>query len=403
MKKAIVLGCRDVGLGVIRSLAAKNIKTMAIPTEFYDFAHFSRFVAAKTGMMSPDKEGVKLLDFLLNLDESWDGALILPTNDPAVVFIARNRKPLSSRFMPAAQELETISKIIDKSRLYQQAQNIGIPMPAVFPSETVEALMQKKDRLTYPCILKPYETHKFFPVFNKKSLVITDFSELVSKFEMVRANNLNVMISEIIPGADDCIFNYVSYTDRAGDIAAEICMQKIRQHPPGLGMARVAKTIPVIQEIRNLSLKLLKSFSYHGFSSVEFKFDRRDRLYKLMEINVRPELQERLFFAAGVNFPYIAFTDQTEGAGYVPHAYKTEIYWIDIIRDMHAFIKCRKMENWTCRDYLRPYLNKKVFCTPFFDDPAPFVVKVSILAKHNIKKFFLRDTSKKTLFSYRNR
>ncbi len=385
MKKVIVLGCRDTGLGVIRDLAAKNIKILAIPTEVYDFAHFSRFVAGRTERMSPSKEGAKLLDFLLTIRKDWDGALLLPTNDFSVVFIARNREALLSRFLLATQRWETVSGILNKARLYQQAQKIGIPTPKVHFPDTLEAMIKKKCDYTYPCILKPYETHKFFPLFNRKSLVIRNFEELAGKFEMVQKNNLSVMVSEIIPGADDCIYNYISYIDRNGDLAAELCMQKLRQHPPGFGMARVSKTIPIIGEIRNQSLALLKSFSYHGFSSAEFKFDKRDNLYKLMEINVRPELQDRLFGAAGINFPYMTYLDHSEGIKYVPQAYKTDIYWIDLIRDLHALFRWRKMEHWSCSDYLTPYLKKKVFCTPLFDDPVPFVVKCLILIRQTLK------------------
>ena len=384
-RRAIVFGCRDIGLGVIRSLAAKNIAVMAIPHEVYDFAHFSKFVSAKTERMSPDKENAKLLDCLFDLNKDWDGALLLPINDPSVLFIARNRRVLASRFVPAVQDWEIISRIINKALLYQQAQEIGVPVPGFFSPYTVESLIQEKDKLTYPCILKPHETHKFFPVFQKKSLVVRNFEELIDKFTLVKKNNLSVMVSEIIPGADDHLYNYLSYTDGNGSVLAEVCMQKIRQYPPGFGMARVSRTVPIIREIKDLSLRLLKSFSYHGFSSVEFKFDRRDYKYKLMEINVRPVLQERLFLAAGINFPYITYLDQVEGIRYVSTACEAEIYWIDLIRDLQAFLKWRKREKWTCADYLKPYFKKKVFCSPFFDDPVPFAVRTLILIKEVLR------------------
>ncbi len=388
MKRAIVLGCRDIGLGVIRALAAKDIAVMAIPGEVYDFAHFSRFVAATTKRISPDEEGVKLLDFLFDLNKDWDRALLIPTNDPSAVFIARNRKALASRFVPAVQEWEIIGKIINKSPLYDQAQKIGVPVPKVFSPHTAESLIEKKDELTYPCILKPHETHRFFPVFQKKSLVVRNPDELIEKFRLVQKNSLSVMVSEIIPGADDHLYDYLSYVDGNGLVLAEVCMQKVRQYPPGFGMARVSRTIPMNQEIRQLALKLLRSFSYHGFSSVEFKFDERDNTYKLMEINVRPELQERLLLAAGINFPYIAYLDLVEGTKHVLEHYQTEIYWIDLIRDLHAFIKWRMKENWTYGDYLTPYLKRKVFCTPFFDDPVPFAAKILILIRQKMKAAF---------------
>lgn len=386
MKKAIVLGCRNIGLGVIRALASKNIDVMAIPDKGFDFAHFSRFVTVKTERMSPDEEGTKLHDFLLNLEKDWDGSLILSTSDPFSIYLSKNRKALSSRYIPAIQEWDTIHKILNKALLYQHAQKTGVPIPAVLFPDTIEGLTQIRHELTYPCILKPYLVHDFFSVYKTKLMVIKNFDELIEKFKIIQDNNLQVMVSEIIPGGDDHIYNYLSYIDIDGDLSAEVCMQKIRQHPPIFGMARVAKTIPMIQEIRNLSLQLLKHFSYHGLSSVEFKFDPRDNRYKLMEINIRSELQERLFFAAGINFPNITYLDYAGGLKQAPPAYETGIYWIDIFTDLYEFIKSRKIENYSWRDYLHPYFQKKVFSVPFFDDPLPFIAKTLILLRQNLKR-----------------
>jgi D-aspartate ligase len=394
MKRAIVLGCRDIGLAVIRALAAKDIAVMAIPCEVYDFAHFSRFVSAKTKRISSLKENVELLGLLMSLNKDWDGAFLLPASDPAAVFIARNREELINRFVPAVQGWEVISRIINKAALYEQAGKIGIPAPIVFYPDSAESLIKKRDELTFPCILKPYETHKFFPVFHRKSFLVRDFGEMLEKYTLVQENNLRVMVSEIIPGADDHLYDYLSYIDRSGSLSADACMQKMRQHPPGFGMARVSKTVPVIQEIKQLALKLLKSFSYRGFSAAEFKFDRRDNKYKLMEINVRPVLQERLFLAAGINFPYIAYMDQVEGTSHISKTCEPEMYWIDIIRDLYGSVKWRRREKLAFRDYLGPYFKKKVFCSPFFDDPVPLAVRILILIREGFKSSIALGSNK---------
>lgn len=398
MGKAIVLGCDNVGLGVIRSLAAAGIKIMAVPTEEYEFAHFSRFVTTKTRIISPIKENDRLLDFLLNAKDDWDGALLMPTNDASVVFVAQNREALSARYVPAVQEWDVIKRILNKGSLYRQAEKIGIPIPEVLFPDSVDFLNQRQDELSYPCILKPYETHRFFPVFGKKLFVINSFEELVEKFTEVQRNDLKVMVSEIIPGADDCFYHYRSYINGQGDILAEMCTQKLRQNPPGFGVARVARTVPMIEEIGRLALSLLKSFTFHGLSSAEFKFDSRDNQFKLIEINVRSALPERLLVAAGINFPYIIYLDRVKDVRILPPTYEPETYWIDNFMDIPGFIKWRNVENWTFKDYLRPYWKKKVFCVPFFDDPLPFIVKSWILlkqvAKSCISRLYLKSVQR---------
>ena len=136
---------------------------------------------------------------------------------------------------------------------------------------------------------------------------------MIEKFAEARHHELDVMVSEIIPGADSDLYHYRSYIDSQGSILAEMCTKKLRQHPPGFGVACVSKTIPMIHEIRQLALKLLRHFAYQGESSVEFKLDNRNNRYNLMEINIRPVLPELHFVAAGINFPFITYLDLVEG------------------------------------------------------------------------------------------
>jgi len=57
-----------------------------------------------------------------------------------------------------------------------------------------------------------------------------------------------------------------------------------------------------IPEIIEPGRKLLAALNYEGFSCVEFKKDQRDQVYKLMEINARPNLSGALAVRAGINF-----------------------------------------------------------------------------------------------------
>jgi predicted ATP-grasp superfamily ATP-dependent carboligase len=131
----------------------------------------------------------------------------------------------------------------------------------------------------------------------------------------------------------------------------------------------------MIQEIKDLGLKLLRSLSYHGMSSIEFKFDSRDKKYKLMEINVRPVIPERLFVAAGMNFVYVSFLDLVRDVRRAVPSYEPDIYWIHNFFEAEQFPKDFMSNSLNVSDCIRPYMKKKVFCVPFFDDPLPFIVE----------------------------
>jgi predicted ATP-grasp superfamily ATP-dependent carboligase len=390
MKKTIVLGCNDGALGVIRSLANHGIKVMALYSEDYEAAQFSRFVSRKVRIRPLRKEGRTVLNFLVNLEEEWDGSLLVPTNDISVEFVSRNREELSSRFVPAVQDWEMTRRILDKGLLYRHAQEMSIPMPKIFFPGNVDDLKQIHRDINFPCIIKPCESQRFFPVYGCKLLVIEKFEELIEKFVDCQQNDLEVVVSDIIPGPDDKLYYYTAYIDGDGGVTAEMCMQKLRQYPPGFGNARIGKTVPIIPEIRQLTLSLLKSYKYRGFGVAEFKFDSRDKQYKLMEINVRPVLQTLLFTRAGINFPYLTYMDFIEGSVKTVNDYRSELYWIDLYSDLIGTLRLRKKEHWSIKDYVRPYMKRKVFSIPLSDDPLPFIMKGLILLNLTVRSFFRR-------------
>jgi len=170
MKRTIVLGSNYAALGAIRTLASEGIEVIHLSTDRFYIARFSRFVTRSVKAPSPTRESSRLLEFLMNTNENWDGALLLPTNDPSVVFVSKNRQTLAERYIPAVQDWNLIERIIDKKSLYIQAQKIDVPTPKVVFPDSVQALMEMKSELSYPCILKPHQTPSFGSIFKKKFL-----------------------------------------------------------------------------------------------------------------------------------------------------------------------------------------------------------------------------------------
>ena len=385
MEKVIVLGAGYVALGVVKALAKEGVPVILLFSEPHDHACHSRFVSERVRIPNPMRDSDTLFNLLMETKENWDGALLIPTLDEYVIFVSQNRTELEKRYVFTVQDWEVTRRIINKNLLYSQAREIGVPTPRFFLPDSVQFLHERRNEFFYPCILKPYETHKFDRIYRTKVLMIHDFQELVERFTDTQQNNLKVMISEIIPGDDSCLFHYRSYTDSQGNVSAEMCTQKLRQYPTGFGQAAVARTIPMIPEIRHLALKLLKSFSYRGESSAEFKLDHRDNQYKLMEINVRPVLPEWHFVTAGINFPHITYLDLIKNTRTTPPTYRHEIYWIHNYWQVVHFVESLRSGTLDLREFLRPFWKKKVFVVPFLDDPIHFIIETYFTGKRALK------------------
>ena len=150
MKRTIVLGSNYAALGAIRTLASEGIEVIHLSTDRFYIARFSIFVTRSVKAPSPTRESSRLLEFLMNTNENWDGALLLPTNDPSVVFVSKNRQTLAERYIPAVQDWNLIERIIDKKSLYIQAQKIDDPTPKVVFPDSVQALMEINIRPVLP-------------------------------------------------------------------------------------------------------------------------------------------------------------------------------------------------------------------------------------------------------------
>jgi len=388
MGKVLVFGTGLVSLATVKEYAKAGLEVVHLTTKRDDNAGYSKYVRERVVVPSPLKDSEKLLRFLTEGPKEWDGALLVPTNDPHVVFLAQNSDLLEKKYEVAVQPWSTLERVVDKRKLYAHAHEIGIPAPKVLFPESIEDLRRSllNNPIRFPCILKPYQTPEFFQVYKAKVLISHNSNELIGQFLDVQEHGLKVMVSEIIPGPSSELFIYVSHIDRYGNPAVEMCVRKIRQHPADFGVGSAVKTVPMNDELRNLSIELLRSLGYRGFSAAEFKFDRRENRFKLIEINPRSVLYQQLFTKAGINFSLVMYMDRIEKKRALPQMYAPDVYWIHNFFDMIEFRKNQRSREIPIDEFLRPYGIRSVFAVPFLDDPVPFFK----MWAHTIKGIYAR-------------
>jgi predicted ATP-grasp superfamily ATP-dependent carboligase len=105
---------------------------------------------------------------------------------------------------------------------------------------------------------------------------------------------------------------------------------------------------------------------------IEFKRDKEDGSYKIMDINIRPFLTISLPLVCGINFPYIMYRHLMNGETPENHKQKNGIYWIDLYKDIYHFFKSKRIEGYSLSEYIKPYRHKKTFAIFNRADPNPF-------------------------------
>ncbi len=384
MKKAIVISAGPLGLGIIRSLGKEGIKSIVIYENDYEAGIYSKYCVEKARVKSYlEKENI--LNILLENKDKWKGLLIIPGNDESLGALSYYKKELQEHFIIYVPDFETVKKIINKKEMLTLAKEMNMPMPKSYFPESMEDLEKIKTEISYPCLMKPLERHFFYAVFRTKLFRIKNYEELKEKFELCLKNKLEVSLAELIPGKDTNFYSFECYVTKAGEITNEFVKVKFRQTPPFFGVGRVSMStekkeiIPLAKEF----LSKLKDFS--GPAYIEFKFDERDGLYKFIEINGRIIISVSLSTRCGINFPHILYSEFVDSKIIKTNNYEKNIYWIQLYRDIATTLsKAAKEEKLGFKEFIRPYLGKKVFAYESMDDPMPMIMDW----KFNLRSIF---------------
>lgn len=388
MKKALVIYTHIVGLAVIRALGRMGVPVYALNYSENEMGLYSKYVKGKVSVPDPRKNEADFISRLLELSGEFEGSLLIPTDDYTVVILSKNKELLQSHYVVAVEDWALVQKLIEKQYTYELARSFGIPSPWTFVVQSGDEVKSIRDQLTYPCLIKPCEGHTFYDHFKVKMFRAENEVDLFARYRQIEPLGFKVMIQELIPGDDAQGVNYNSYFVNNVPIA-EFTAQKVRLEPPFLGSPRVlfSKRIPEILEHGRL---LLQKLNYSGFSCMEFKKDRRDGIYKLMEVNCRNNLSGLLALSCGINFPWLQYRHLMYGEINSAASFKENIYWIDLDKDLLRFFISRKEEGYSVKEYLLPYCKEKVFAISSIDDPLPYVMRVIYLLKLLFRKIAAR-------------
>jgi predicted ATP-grasp superfamily ATP-dependent carboligase len=292
--------------------------------------------------------------------------------DEVVQLVACNRQTLAPTYQLVTQDWEIVQWANDKRLTYRMAQEIGVPYPATcYPCDENELVTIG---VPFPAIIKPAISVHLQYKKHLKALPATSYEELLMQYrravESIHPDE--VMIQEVIPGDGRTQYSIAAFC-QDGQILTSMTARRTRQYPIdyGLGSSFVeALAIPALFE---LAEKLLCYMKVSGMVEVEFKYDCRDQLYKLLDINLRPWGWHTLCIACGLDFPYMQYL-ATIGPTETPTTTvpRYDHHWVRLLTDIPAGLQEIRAGITTPRAYLRSLTGKTVFSVFDWRDPLPF-------------------------------
>ena len=378
-KGVIVIGDHIQALGIIRSLGRYGIPVYLLHDNTLCISRFSRYCTKFIKTPSIDN-GSDFISFLVNLAKKIDltDYILMPTNDAAVGILSKNKAILERYYKVPTPHWDITKFALNKELTYSLAAENGIPVPATIHPRNVEEL--QKLNVNYPVILKGVDGLDFYRKTGVKAFMANSMDELESIYENI-SNLIDIsetLIQEEIPGGTDRMYSFCSFFKK-DELLGVWTGRKVREHPMGLGTGTFAESI-YVPDIVELGSKMLGAMHYYGISEIEFKKDPRDNKFKLIEMNARTWLWVSLAARAGVNFPYMLYTDMM-GDGIAPvNSFEEGIWWMHIYTDLGVMIKEVSRRNMRIRDYFTSFNNgKKEFAVFSLNDPVPFIMETLML------------------------
>lgn len=375
---AIILSAQTQALGVVRALGMHGVPQVVVHYHPCDMAHRSRYATKTLRAPHPQQDEADFVARVMELAGKWEGAVLMPTSDETLLVAARHKEALSRHFLVACPDYAAACQVINKQQTYKLAAAAGVPAPWTLLAHSVEDVRRVGAEMLFPCLLKPVQSHLFYTHFGVKMFLIENLTQLLDSYSRVSAAGFKVVIQEYIPGGDGGVANYNCYAV-GGKVLTEFTADHIRNAPPWFGSPRVVRSRQ-IDAVLEPGRQLMQALNYTGFSCTEFKLDRRDGQYKLLDINGRHNLSTLLAVRCGINFPWLEYRHHAYGDIPGQQTFQSGTYWIDMVRDIPYSLKHYNEEQYALRDYLRPYLHPHIWAICDWRDPLPFLQRIGHFA-----------------------
>lgn len=371
--RAVVLGTAITGIAVIRSLGRMGVQVIGVDKDVLSAGYFSRYCRC---IRSPDPETDEegYVRLLLNIGHAMtDRPVLFTTRDRETAIVSRHKEELGEYFRVPVADYDLVGKLVDKRKFYDLLRGLEADYPATFVPESVDHLIALSKEIPYPCIVKPVHTIPFSRQFNVKCFFANDPVELVEGYRKAVSNGHEVIVQEVIPGDERCLYHLGGYFNKASEPLGVFLQRKIRNCPELFGIGSLAEGC-VDPDIARAGTKFLKDIGYRGIGVVEIKKDPRDGRYKILEVNARPWTQLWLVTCSGLNLPYRAYLDAIGEPVPEAAAYREGLKWLCISEDFRTCLSRARKGTLGPGEYLRSLYGQTIYSVLDITDPVPFLL-----------------------------
>ena len=295
-------GIKSVALGMRRQMYTNDLDYLDVHV-FEDFDTSKVFVKELKNFARQHKDK-KLL--LISCSDYYTG------------LITENKDKLNDLYLMNYIDLDLRNSLENKKDFYEICEKYGLSYPKTFVISKAN-----KDNFTlpfeFPVICKPNDSFKWLKVkFEgyKKAYKVDNLDQLNRILDLAYSNGYDdyMIIQDFIPGGSDAMFVVNAYVDSKGRVtmthAAQTALDECLPNDIGNYNALISGDYPeLVKEVKDF----LEKIEYRGYANFDFKYDSRDEVYKVFEINLRQGRSSLYMTYAGNNFVTYLVDDMVYG------------------------------------------------------------------------------------------
>lgn len=256
------------------------------------------------------------LAFLLEVghrlhEEHGARPVLLTLADWVAIFIERNGDVLQEQFVFPRAARPIIRSLANKWEMDLLAKEHAIPTPETIkpgsPAE-VEAFLETQ---SFPIVLKPADP--YLPQAPEKQILTSRRALMEQVARETAYGSPNYVLQEYIPGDAEAVWMCNGYFGPNRERDVVFPGKKLRQ-VSSTGIASLAICLPN-ETVEAQTRSFMQGIGYRGCVGIGYRFDSRDGLYKLLDVNARVSGVFRLFAGSNdmdvVRICYLDLTDQS--------------------------------------------------------------------------------------------
>lgn len=364
-------------VGVARSLGRLGVPVYGVHRDGSAPAFRSRYL--RQGFVwdleaeTPARSVAFLLGLAARIGAGAGGrALLLATNDETALFVAENAAALAERFIFPPNPPALVRGLFEKARMHALARAAGLPTPETVIPQSRAEVERFCETAQFPVMLKASDGVASFRHSGRKMAITRTPAELLRAYdEMEDPQRPFLMLQEYIPGGEDSVWMFNGYFDGRSECLVGFTGKKIRQNPVYTGMTALGVCVRN-ETVEQLTRTFMKAIGYRGILDIGYRYDARDGLYKVLDVNPRVGATFRLFVGDGgldvVRAMYLHLTGQRVPAAQLREGRRWVVEQLDLSSSARYF----RDGKLTLAEWLRSFRGVEESAWFARDDLGPF-------------------------------